>query len=308
MAARFGVTLDLVDIFEDYTDDGTGMSVPVKTRTDGVESDFINNPLTFDLSKPYIFYDNQYDIFAGKDARLMGSVILPGSVFKGVLINMQGGLVESNGTRRVFTSSVSVGLDGKTYYGYGSASPSEFSAFGEMGTSHDNYSSTGFALKKFLQESKTVSSASWSSTQSWIDFRLAEIYLNYAEAAIESGQGDAASARTYLNALRKRAAHTDQIPATLGNILKERQVELAFEGQRYWDLIRRREFHTRFRATKRNSLVPILDLRINPPKYLFLRTTNYFDELAGGRTFNPNSYYLSIPGVATNLLIQNPGY
>jgi hypothetical protein len=308
MVGRYSITLDLVDLFEDYTDNGTGVSAPVKTRTDGVENDFASKPATFDLSKPYIYYDNQYDIFANKDARLMGSVILPGSTFKNTLMNMQGGLITTTGTRLMFTSSSAVGLDGKIYYAYGSNSPAGYSAYGNLGKEDENYSITGFCLKKFLQEAKTVNANYWSSTQPWIDFRLAEIYLNYAEASIESGQGDASLAMTYLNALRKRAGHTDQIPATLSNILKERQVELAFEGHRYWDLIRRRTYHTAFNATNRKALVPVLDLRKNPPKYLFVRAYTYFDVDRGGRTFNPQSYYLSIPGVATNNLIQNPGY
>lgn len=308
MGGRFGVSLDLVDLFEDYTDDGSGNSAPVKTRLDGVEDDFTASPATFDSSKPYIYYDNQYDIFANKDARLHGSVIVPGSVFKNTQMNMQGGLITSDGSTVMFSSSSATGLDGKTYYAYGSSSPSGYSAFGNLGKEDENYSITGFCLKKFLQEAKTVSANYWSSTQSWIDFRLAEIYLNYAEAAIESGKGDAALAKTYLNALRKRAGHTDEIPATLSNILKERQVELAFEGHRYWDLVRRRTYHTVFNATSRKILIPVLDLRQNPPKYLFVRAYTYFDVDRGGRTFDPNSYYLSIPGIATNNLIQNPGY
>lgn len=35
---RFSPTLDLVDLFEDYTDDGTGKSAPIKTRADGNEA------------------------------------------------------------------------------------------------------------------------------------------------------------------------------------------------------------------------------------------------------------------------------
>jgi len=114
---------------------------------------------------------------------------------------------------------------------------------------------------------------------------------------------------TYLNLIRKRAAHTDQIPATLANIAKERQVELAFEQRRYWDLIRKREFHTLFNAGKRKSLVPVMDLRVNPAKYIFLRVNNFYDEAANGVTWNAsNSYYRSIPGTSANLLIQNPGF
>jgi hypothetical protein len=308
-SARWGTALNIVDIFEDYTDDGNGLSVPIKTRTDGVENDYASDPRVFDPNKAYQYYDNLSDPFVNKDARLTASVVLPGSSFHGTRIIMQGGLVKSDGTPVVYSDASAVGLDGQTYYTYGSANAGGYSGFALISTQSANYSTTGFALRKFLQDTKNVSTpALHGSTQSWIDFRLAEVYLNYAEAAIESGQGDAALAKTYLNAIRKRAAHTDEIPATIDNILKERRVEFVFEGERYWDLIRRRDFHLLFNLTRRGSLIPIIDLRQNPPKYLFLRAVNYFDEAASGRTFQAQSYYLAIPGIASNLLVQNPGY
>jgi hypothetical protein len=223
---------------------------------------------------------------------------------------MQGGLIKPDGSKLIFATGSAVGLDSKTYFAYGSESALGFSAFGSMGSGlNANSTSTGFTIKKFLQEKTTPTPARFGgSYQDWIDFRLAEIYLNYAEAAIESGQGSAVLAKTYLNAIRKRAAHTDEIPATVANIMKERLVEMAFEGKRYWDLIRRREFHTLFNVSKRKSLVPILDLRQNPPKYIFVRSNNFYDVTDNGKTFNPQSYYRSIPGVASNRLIQNPGY
>ena len=310
MAARFGATLNIVDLYEDYTDDGNGLSAPVKTRTDGVEDQYEDDPKNLtSLTLPFIHYDNQWDIFADKDARLHASVILPGSMFHGTLINMQGGLIQSDGLPIIYSQSTAIGLDGETYYTYGSENEAGYSAFGLLGTAAANYSSTGFALRKTLQDTKSVTTpALGGSTQPYIEFRLAEVLLNYAEAAIESGQGDANLAKTYLNAIRKRAGHTDEIAATIDNILKERRVEMVFEGTRFWDLYRRREFHTVFNATKRYSLVPILDLRENPPKYVFLRVTNYYDQAIAGRTFDTRTYYGSIPGVATNNLIQNPGY
>jgi hypothetical protein len=222
---------------------------------------------------------------------------------------MQGGLIQTDGTPVIYSQSTATGLDGKTYYTYGSENEGGYSAFGQLGTAFANYSSTGFALRKSLQDTKDPSTkALGGSTQPYIVFRLAEMYLNYAEATIESGQGDAALAKTYLNAIRKRAGHTDEIPATIDNILKERRVEFVFEGMRFWDLYRRRDFHLVFNNTERYSLVPIIDLRENPPTYVFLRVTNYYDQANGGRTFQPRTYYGSIPGVATNNLIQNPGY
>jgi hypothetical protein len=307
---RMGVTLDLVNTFENYTDDGTGTPGVLQTRTDGIENSYLDDAKTVNVALPFKYYSNQIDIFANKDARLFAHVILPGSTFKSVLINMQGGMIKTDGSKVIFSSGSATGLDGNTYYAYGSPAALGFSGFGSMGSGlNANSTSTGFVIKKFLQEKTTPTPTRWGgSFQDWIDFRLAEIYLNYAEAAIESGQGNAALAATYLNAIRKRAAHTDNIPATIQNIMKERFVELAFEGKHFWDLMRRREMHTMFSATKRKSLVPILDLRQNPPKYIFVRSNNFYDVTDGGKTFNPRDYYKSIPGVSSNLLIQNPGF
>lgn len=311
MFGRMGVTLDIVNLFENYTDNGVGAPGVLQTRTDGNETSYLSDPKNLNLSTPYKYYDNQLDIFAGKDARLFAWVMLPGSKFKTITLNCQGGLIKSDGTKIMYTQAGSAtGLDGKTYYPFGTTDAIGFSCFGQMGTGLSaNGSSTGFVIKKFLQEKTTPTPARYSgSTNDYIVFRLAEIYLNYAEAVVESGQGDPALAAQYLNAIRKRAAHTDNIPATIGNILKERQVELSFEQRRYWDLVRRREFHTLFNAGKRKSLVPVLDLRVNPPKYIFVRVNNFYDEQANGVTWNPTSYYRSIPGTSANKLIQNPGF
>lgn len=313
MSSRWGTTLDIVDAFEDYTDNGTGASAPVRTRTDNNENTYVNDPKALTAADiaaiPFIYYDNQYGPFADKDARLQASVLLPGSTFKGVTINMQGGMIKSDGSPIIYTNNAET-VGGTTYYTYGSNNISGYSAFGELGTAQANYSSTGFALRKFMQENKTVTSlGTYGSTQGWIDLRLAEIYLNYAEAVAESGQGDAALAQNLLNAIRRRAAHTDIIPLTIENVLKERRVELVFENHRYWDLMRRRDFHTLFSSqTKRKSLVPIIDLRQMPPKYAFLRVNNYWDQAANGFTFQPRAYYKAIPGVETNKAVQNPEY
>ena len=75
-------------------------------------------------------------------------------------------------------------------------------------------------------------------------FRLGDAYLMYAEAVLRGGSGgDAATALTYVNALRERA-YGDQsgnivaADLTLDLILDERARELYFEGSRRVDLIR----------------------------------------------------------------------
>jgi len=73
-------------------------------------------------------------------------------------------------------------------------------------------------------------------------FRLGDAYLIYAEANIRGGGGSAASALTYLNALRQRAygnttANFAALPP-VDTILAERGRELLFEAQRRSDLVR----------------------------------------------------------------------
>jgi hypothetical protein len=308
---RFSPALDLVDLYEDYTDDGSGKSVPLITRTDGVENQYDGQPETgINLSIPFKAYDNVSDIFKGKDARLFASIIVPGSKWKDKTIIMQAGLIEKNGNQMIFQDGSSVGNDGQTYYSFGASVEDLFSGFKYLGSGLQeltNFSSTGFTLKKFLQESKAINGNELASTTPYIDFRLPEIYLNYAEAVVESGKGDVALAKTCLNDIRKRAAHKDNIELNLENVLKERRVELAFEGQRYWDLVRRREYHSKFNATRRKSLMPILDLRQSTPKFIFVRADNYND-IRGTTTFFEKYYYRPIPDVTTNKLVQNPEY
>ena len=73
-------------------------------------------------------------------------------------------------------------------------------------------------------------------------FRLAELYLNYAEAAIRDASVDRAKALVYLNKVRERAYGSDagnyKALPDLNEMLRERGRELYWEGQRRTDLIR----------------------------------------------------------------------
>ena len=74
----------------------------------------------------------------------------------------------------------------------------------------------------------------------WIEIRLADVILLYAEALNENG--DTASALTQLNRIRTRAGLADSSASTQSQvrdaIQKERRLELAFEGHRWFDLTR----------------------------------------------------------------------
>lgn len=316
---RFNPMLEIVDLFEDYTDDGTGRAAKIVTRTDGNENSYIASfhnmsnasVVNILMNTPFVKYDNLYQPFDGKDARLLASVVVPGASYAGTQIIIQGGFIKDNNTYVAY-SNESTQKNGKTYYALGAEGETMFSGFNNVNSGEDaNWTATGFGVRKYMPEGESMSPDRLASTTSYIDMRLAEVYLNYAEATVEntSGFGDKDLAKKYLNALRRRAGHTDQIALTLDNVLKERRVEMAFEGKRFWDLNRRREFHTEFSNNRiRKALVPMLDLRGAEPKYVFVRVNYFGDETRGGRTFQTTNYYRGIPNIATNGLVQNPGY
>jgi hypothetical protein len=305
---RYSIMLDLVDMYEDLSSNGA--SAPVKTRTDGAENQYIANPTDFNVNLPFIKYDDPTDIFKDKDPRFHASVLYQGSEFRNVEMVIQAGLIDQNGGIHVYTNDSFTGKDGKTYWSLGAESGSQATGFFGMDNSDNtNYTTTGFTIKKFLTAGPApLSRENGSSTVPWIDFRLAEIYLNYAEAVVEngSGHGNAAKAVQYLNDIRHRAGLSGNVPLTLENVKKERRVELAFENHRMWDLVRWREFHILFsNNNKRHALLPILDLREEEPKYIFIRANWIHDERSGGNTFQSSNYYQSIPNTNINKLVPN---
>lgn len=96
-------------------------------------------------------------------------------------------------------------------------------------------SKTGYNIRKFQDESVEVSGGI-SPKRPFILYRLAEIYLNYAEAQYHLG--DETKAREFLNKVSTRALQpeiTASGDALYEAIKRERRVELAFEGHNFWD-------------------------------------------------------------------------
>jgi hypothetical protein len=102
-----------------------------------------------------------------------------------------------------------------------------------------SYSSTGFNLRKFLVP-KSISPDYNTNPADFPVLRYADVLLMQAEAMNELGQ---AGAEVPLNLVRSRAGLAS-VAAGLSKdafrtrVLHERRMELAFEGQRWFDLIR----------------------------------------------------------------------
>ncbi|AYO57273.1 RagB/SusD family nutrient uptake outer membrane protein [Chryseobacterium sp. 6424] len=95
----------------------------------------------------------------------------------------------------------------------------------------------------FIKYKNIKSDGSAGIHENWVEtdlplYRLADIYLMYAEATLRGGGGNMATALNYVNALRTRAGASIISNLTLDFILDERSRELSWEMTRRTDLIR----------------------------------------------------------------------
>jgi hypothetical protein len=110
---------------------------------------------------------------------------------------------------------------------------------------------TGYYLKKYCNPSTVISATGANSFyHNWVIFRLAEIYLDLAEAMLnytgsgyETADGLNMSAAQAINVVRARAGQPNIATGLSADEFKkryenERFVELAFEGHRFFDLRR----------------------------------------------------------------------
>lgn len=88
--------------------------------------------------------------------------------------------------------------------------------------------------------------------------RLPDVYLMFAEAQLALGhQSDA---DTYVNKVRHRAGISDLSNVTLAQVINERRMELAFENDRYFDLLRTNSLITVMNTQLMGDLVRKIEL------------------------------------------------
>ena len=106
---------------------------------------------------------------------------------------------------------------------------------------------SGYIIQKY---SNATSTGGFGIDETFVDtdfplFRLADVYLMYAEVHLRGGGGNLSTAVDYVNALSTRANNSNMISnndLTLDFILDERARELYWEAHRRQDLIRFNKF------------------------------------------------------------------
>ena len=167
---------------------------------------------------------------------------------------------------------------------------------------HD-YSTTGYMVRK------NVSTGTWSDGgRSLVLLRLAQLFLDYAEALNEADPGNVDVLR-YLNLIRERAGipqyGTSALPAPVGQsamrdaIRKERRVELAFENVRFFDVRR-----WKIAEETQKGAIKGLNVDADPPTFFNIVTVET-------RVFQKKHYLFPIPQSDINSdkqLVQNSGW
>ncbi len=122
-----------------------------------------------------------------------------------------------------------------------SANPEKPYVYGET----ENAGSQGANIKKYVIGTNAVNGFAVNNNSGINTYmmRLAEVYLNYAEATLgNNGKTTDATALKYFNALRTRAGVATKNSLTFEDIRHEFRVETAFEGL-YWYFIVRRGYY-----------------------------------------------------------------
>src|SRR5690554_3084093 len=217
----------------------------------------------FDPSNPY----------ANRDKRFYASIIYDGSIWRGKPVYTRLGVPNN---------------------------PNEINLTGRGG----NTGRSGYFMKK-LQDSTLLSSPSTLDGANVIIYRYAEVLLNYAEAKNELSGPDQ-SVYEAINAIRARVGQPP-LPEGLGQdemrdrIRRERRIELAFEGKRFYDM-------RRWRISESVFSQPIYGMKITEEGGRLQYEKVPIREV----TFHPSKNYLNpIPQYAIDQnvkLEQNPGY
>ena len=176
----------------------------------------------------------------------------------------------------------------------------------KFGNDSWNASPTGYNMKKFMDEGYALNSWNFCA-RNWIHLRMAELYLNKAEALYHIG--DEEGAREALKPVRQRAG-MPAVTATGADLLEaiknERRIEFAFEEHRYFDVRRWKEAPKYFGST-----VHAITIKKYPDGKKTYEVDKLRSDVGGDRKWDDKMYWLPIPKSEMDKnpnLVQNPGY
>lgn len=286
-------------------------------------------PALTDANGRPVRFDRRSDIKNGMEPRLRGTCFFDGDVLRGVTFDIQRGIYVS------FT-----GLTSDAQFG-SNAAPVNSTANRKLGNKGDKYNNVlitgnhgmfngksvennaycGAFMRKYIDITRPTALVNVNkSNQSWIVFRLGEIYLNTAEAAYELG--NKTIAMDYVEKIRVRAGcqmtrpaldpsvnntYGYPIEASLQFIRDERIRELYGENHYWWDLRTWRIVDQVLNARYPHTLACYYVF--NEGKYIYLDEINKDNRsITAPKSANYERIPQSEINKNTNLLPQNPLY
>ena len=201
-------------------------------------------------------------------------------------------------------------------------SATKYSGLDTRNSSIENWNGTwtGYAIRKFMDPDPTLVDQNIRQEVPSIQIRFTEVVFNYAEACMALGED--AEARNWINKIRFRVgmpALTESGAALAARYQNERNIEMLFEEQRFYDV---RRWMTAPVALGKQSQIIIITGKLKPGKsvttYKYSKdnyTYSYsVQDLGTGkenRKWADKIYFLPISRDEinrNNKLVQNPGY
>jgi hypothetical protein len=218
-----------------------------------------------------------------------------------------------------------LGFDGGTWYGQGKYDDNDQYVLkakkGQPASQQVQfaYSTTGYWVKKLVNYKDVVGASATSiEPYAWPEMRLSDLYLLYSESLNEASEGTEVDPEAYkwIDLVRKRAGIPSVEDAWSGYsteptkfktqkgfrdiIHQERLIEMAFEGDRYWSLLRWKEASKEF-----NEPITGWDIEQSSPE------AYYRPRVIFNQRFGLKNYFWPIKdnNITVNRnLVQNPGW
>lgn len=246
----------------------------------------------------------EFNMYANREARFYAAILYNGRPIP----------QSERSDRNVYSSNANKD-------GWGRA---ELYSKGVSGNSDADHTPTGYLILKMVDPSSNPYKNNHGAWHQHVEIRLAQVYLNYIEALNEFDPENA-DIRVYWDKIRSRAGLPsifNTYPEILGNkekqleyILRERQVELCFEGDRYFTTRRRllADKVDTSRPEERRMFGdggPMYGMNINAgtsfSDLTFYRRTKFED-----RVFEKKMYLFPINQTELDknkVMVQNPGW
>lgn len=261
-------------------------------------------------------YPSQSSIFDGRDKRLYASVLLPGSTFVGLTMD-----IYNRSVVHTASGDKNYQWDDWTQWNSRSVIPGHENYYQTgldgvfLQTEGKGVTNSGFYLKKMLYGVSHLDKyGAGLGDQDAVVIRYGETVLNLCEAAAELAQmGDnsyMADAQALFDELRSVHGGLPSKALDIENVRHERRVEMMFECHRYFDLKRWHRADLVHQVTP-NILHPVLhiDERTSPETVWY--TIEKVPANLGGTEvgwFEERDYYCPLPCDVNPGLVQNIGW